>query len=430
VTKAECEKDGYRNRICTICGETETQVIAKTGHNFGSYTVTVQPTCTTPGKETSTCQNDPHHMIERDVPPLGHDYGDWQDEVKATCTTPGTAIRVCSRDASHIERKTVPALGHDYSYTDQPEATCTTSGVRTYTCKNDPSHTYQETVAPLGHDFGEWTVSVAPTCTETGTEIRTCKRDSSHTETRTAAALNHNWGPWEVTQKPTCTESGSQKRTCLRDSSHTETQTVKPTGHQHTKWVITKQPTYTEEGERKLYCDDCGELIRTEIMKVRGLYGRTICVIGPRLRDSNLSPYNSDNWYMYTPFDASKDGRQTFKMIGSNEHEVGSATLTVRDGTVTFDYKVYPNVDITLEFFTIVNQMGDLHEYEPEALSSYAMVPGRAYSIEDDFGGDTNLVLYFCSRGDYTINRNVKDAELGKPYYMQLVRSMMSIMDK
>ena len=143
----------------------------------------------------------------------------------------------------------------------------------------------------------------------------------------------------------------------------------------------------------------------------------------------NLSPYNSDNWYMFTPFDASRDGRQTYTLIASNKYDVGTATIDVRDGMVTFDYKVYNNVDITLEFFTILNQMSDLHEYEPEALSHLSLIPGHAYSIADDFGGDTNLVLYFCSRADYTINRNVSVANLANPY-RELCRSMLSMMDK
>ena len=58
-----------------------------------------------------------------------------------------------------------------------------------------------------------------------------------------------------------------------------------------------------------------------------------------------------------------------------------------------------------------------------------SMVPGRAYSIADDFGGDTNLVLYFCSRADYTINRNVTTANLSTPY-RELCRTMLAMMDK
>ena len=154
-----------------------------------------------------------------------------------------------------------------------------------------------------------------------------------------------------------------------------------------------------------------------------------MCAIGPRLRDVNLSPYNSDNWYMFTPFDASVDGTQTYTLIGSNRYNVGTLTLDVRNGNVTVNYKVYSNVDITLEFFTILNQMSDLHEYEPESLSYLSMVPGHAYSIADDFSGDTNLVLYFCSRADYSINRNVKPADLGNSY-RSLCRTMLSMMDR
>ena len=386
--EADCETNGTRHRVCQNCGARENGSISATGHAYGAYTVTKQPTCTETGTETAICANNAHHVSTRTLPALGHNY-------KSEVTTP---------------------------------AGCLTTGIRTYTCQNDPSHTYTEVIPATGHTWDAGKDSPAATCTTPGKKIYTCTV-CSQTREENIPALGHKWDTGTVTKQPTCTETGTRHQVCQNDNSHTQDTVIPATGHQHTHWVVIKEPTYTEEGERQEWCDDCKTLIRTQKMSVKMYYHNTVCVIGPRLRDVNLSPYNSDEWYMFTPIDVSKDGRQTFQMIASNKYDVGTATVDVRDGMVTFNYKVYNNVDITLEFFTILNQMSDLHEYEPEALSYLGMVPGKAYSIADDFGGDTNLVLYFCSRADYSVNRNVTVADLGTPY-RSLCRTMLNLMDK
>ncbi len=426
----DCLVNGIRRRKCTRngCGAYQDESIPALNHDWtGEWKVTKAATCTTQGEETLTCKNNTHHTMTRPIAALGHDYVA-KVTTEPTCTTTGLRTYTCSHDSSHTYTEVIPALGHTWDEgKDNPAATCTTPGKKVFTC-TVCGVTTETAVPALGHDYkGE--VTTEPTCTTPGVRTYTCSHDSSHTYTEPIPATDHKWDSGTITKAPTCTETGTKHFVCQNDPSHTKDETVPATGHQHTHWVITKQPTYTEEGERQLWCDDCGVLIRTEKMSVKMYYNNTVCVIGPRLRDVNLSPYNSDNWYMFTPFDASRDGRQTYTLIGSNRFDVGTATIEVRNGMVTFDYKVYPNVDVKLEFFTILNQMSDLHEYEPEALSAISMVPGRAYSIADDFNGDTNLVLYFCSRADYTINRYVSTANLGTPY-RNLCRTMLSMMDK
>ena len=426
---ATCTEDGYTQQVCTLCNNVVTStVLTKLGHNWGAATVETAATCHSTGTSVQVCQNNSEHKLRTTIPMLTHVWDAGTDSPAATCTNPGTKIYKCTL-CGDTKTESIPAKGHSWDAgTDNPAATCTTPGTKTYTC-TVCNLTRTETVPALGHDYGAWTSVKAPTCTEPGSEQRVCSRDASHIETRTVAALNHKWDAGTVTKEPTCTEPGTKLFTCQNDSSHTRTETVPATNHPKTHWVVTKEPTFKEEGERKLYCDICGALLRTEKMGVKMYYNNTICAIGPRLRDVNLSPYNSDNWYMFTPFDASRNSRQTYQLIASNKYDVGTATLEIRDGTITLNYDVYRNVEVTLEFFTILPQMSDLHEYEPEALSAYAMVPGHAYSIEDDFGGDTNLVLYFCSRGNYAINRYVTAANLGLPY-RELCRTMLTMMDK
>ncbi len=53
--KADCTQTGIKTRICSICGKTETQTIAKKSHTYDNGTVTKSATCNNAGEKTYTC---------------------------------------------------------------------------------------------------------------------------------------------------------------------------------------------------------------------------------------------------------------------------------------------------------------------------------------------------------------------------------------
>lgn len=429
---AECEVDGTERRVCTTCGTYEDRTIAKIGHNYQLVSVTAA-TCTAPGSRDYQCANDPHHTKTESIPALGHDWGEWTVTKQPTCTEPGTETRVCKRDPSHKEEREVPAHGHNYIGQVTKQPTCLEPGVRTFTCTYDPTHTYTEPIEPLGHDWGEWATTKQPTCLDKGEQTRICKRDPSHIEKLAVDPLGHDWGAWTYVpgKEPTCTEGGQEQRVCKRDPSHVETRAVGPLGHDWGPW----KPVDAMTEER--ICKRDPEHKETRFRERDG----TVCAFGLRLRDtaSKLRPYSSDRWYMYTPFDASYDHTEYYELVADNlfivggtNHVVGGATVTVQDGEIKVDYTITARrFNVTLEFFTILNQMSDLNgTFEPEALvNRFGLQTNTWYSIEEKFGGDTNLVLYFCSRADYSVNRNVTVADLGTPY-RSLCRTMLNLMDK
>jgi hypothetical protein len=423
--------------LCIRCGvtmSTSTSSIPALGHDYGEWKETKAPTCTADGEETRICSRDASHKETRVKKSLGHDWGNWIVTKPATCTADGTETRTCARDASHQESRSIPKLGHDwgpYVVTTQP--TCEKPGVETSTCKNDPSHTQTRSVPATGHDWGEWIVTTQPTCLAAGVETRTCKNDPSHTQTRNVPATGHDWGEWVITVKPECEKPGTRTRTCKHDPSHVETESIAPTNHPHTHWVVTIKPTYTSYGERQLICEECEKVIKIERLAKLMYTNNTLCAFGPRLRDvdSYITPYTTDVWYMFTPFDASVEGTQTFELVATNRYIAGTLTIDIRDGNITVDYKLNTrNMDVTYEFFTILNQIQDIHVYEPEQLSALNMKVGRAYNLAENFGDDTNLVLYFCSRINYTIDEHLKDLNYNSAAHQRLVRQMLDMMDK
>ena len=117
-----CVEDGWTEEIsCVRCGDVQqaSEPIKATGeHDFSVEVVTLQPTCTEPGKATHNCsvcgEND---GIEVEIPALGHDLVPDEDAevVQPTCTEPGSASSAHCTRCDYTETDVVlPALGHDY----------------------------------------------------------------------------------------------------------------------------------------------------------------------------------------------------------------------------------------------------------------------------------------------------------------------------
>ena len=81
-------------------------------HIWGEERITLEPTCTTPGKKSKKCENC-GKTIEVETPALGHIWGEERTILEPTCTTPGKKSKKCENCGKTIEVET-PALGHNY----------------------------------------------------------------------------------------------------------------------------------------------------------------------------------------------------------------------------------------------------------------------------------------------------------------------------
>ncbi len=260
-------------------GDSETVTIAGTGHSWGEWTVTTEPTCTEKGEETRTCKLC-GETETREVEALGHDLV--KTEAKAaTCTEAGNSeyytCRRCGEFFSDSEGKNeiaegswvIAALGHDWGeWTVTKAATCTEKGEETRTCRRCGEKESRE-IEPTGHTL-EKTEAKAATCTEAGnSEYYTCKvcgKYYSDSEGRNEvtegswviAALGHNWGEWTITKAATCEEKGEETRTCGR-CGEKETRETEALGHDLVK-TEAKAATCTEAGNSEYYtCGRCGK---------------------------------------------------------------------------------------------------------------------------------------------------------------------------
>ena len=157
---ATCTQVGTKSRKCTVCGKTETQTIAKTGHK--SVTDKAIPaTCTTDGKtEGSHCSVCGAVIKAQDtIKATGHKFGNWTTTKSATCTESGTQIRKCETCGA-TESKSLSAKGHTEVVDKAIPATCTTD------VKTEGSHCSvcgavikaQTTITATGHKSSGWIV--------------------------------------------------------------------------------------------------------------------------------------------------------------------------------------------------------------------------------------------------------------------------------
>lgn len=433
----QCQVKGREHQVCKVCGAVgEYRDIAALDHDWDSWKVTTPSTCTEKGQETRVCKLNSLHKETRDLAPLGHNWGPWTTTKQPTCEVAGENTRVCQNDPSHKETTPISPIGHNWDsgkVTKDPD--CTNPGVFTYTCKNDSSHTKTEPIAIVAsaHKWDSGKVTKQPNCTEPGVRTYTCLINSAHTKTETIPIdpNAHDWDAGTVTKQPTCEQTGTKTYVCRLNSAHTKTETLPATGHKWDQGTITKKPTLTEEGEKLYVCQNDPTHTRIEKLGVVSMLNNTVCAFGPRLRDVNLYPYNTDLWYMFTPFDASKDGVQTYELVASNMYIVGSLTLTIRDGNLLIDYKLTDpyKFTVTLEFFTVLNRIGDLTKYEPEDLLSMRMSKNQPINLAETFGDDTSLVLYFCSRCDYTYSAKYLSLNYNSTEHQRLLGTMLYLMD-
>ena len=239
---------------------TVTYPVECTNHDWDEGVITTEPTCTTKGVKTFTCNNCKTTKTE-EVNALGHDYSkDWTIDKKATCTESGSKSHHCIRCDSKSDVTVIPKLSHNYDngvITTSP--TCTKDGVKTYTCK-DCKTTKTEVLKALGHDYSkDWTIDKKATCTESGSKSHHCIRCDSKSDVTVIPKLSHNYDNGVITTSPTCTKDGVKTYTC-KDCKTTKIEVIKALGHDYSKeWKVDKKATCTESGSKSHHCTRCDE---------------------------------------------------------------------------------------------------------------------------------------------------------------------------
>lgn len=417
--------------VATTTYGTSTDVVTETDHVWGYKILVKDANCSEPPTYQYTCTICGMTKVQQEGTTNGqHQWGEWVIDSQATCTTNGARHRQCMLNVHHTEQQTVPALGHELQWRVTVQATCTSTGVREQYCTRCGQVVDTQVIPQGQHAWGPWTTIKQPTCFEAGAQTHTCTICGTTETAPFGSALGHNWGPWQVITAATCETSGTRTRVCQRDASHVENEIIPSPGHQWTAWRRVVEPTFWEKGREERNCTVCGK-VESRILDTIRWNQAVMCAFGPRLKETNQYHNYSDKWYMFTPFDASMNGPQTYDLVVSDALVVGTVTLNIRDGYLTIDYELKGQdaITVTLEFFTVVNKISDLASFEPEGLMYMKLNRNQPVNLVEKFGGDTHLVLYFCSRVSVVNHPAFKALQYRSAEHQAQLTQMMAMLD-
>lgn len=193
---------GKVTRTCKHGETEEAELAVLTDTKVWTVKEHVDATCQAEGKDVYTCVYGDVTVV---LPMVEHQYGDWTLTVNPTMTTTGTAERICSvsgeKDSVEVAVLTDTTV---WTLKEQVDATCQAEGKAVYTSVYG---TVEVVLPKAEHEYGDWTLTVEPTKDATGTAERTCKY--GETEEVEVAVLTDT-SVWTVEEvQPTYTKEGA-----------------------------------------------------------------------------------------------------------------------------------------------------------------------------------------------------------------------------
>ena len=259
-----CMREGLTDgTYCSYCGVTivEQESIPTIDHHY-VLTSTKEPTCTTEGYKTYTCQCG-YSYQECYSPALQHD-SVLDDYVPPTCTEDGYSMGYhCSRCGEvTIEQSVIPALGHYYMSFDEVKPTCTESGLvgGSYCGRCEEVFVQPTVISPKGHKVSYYE-GWEPDCVNDGyTRHYYCTVCSEVIEESVSIPANGHSYISSTVIPPTCLRGGYTESLChcgyVNVTDHTDA-----LGHDEVIDPAVEpactMPGYTEGS----HCDRCGKIL-------------------------------------------------------------------------------------------------------------------------------------------------------------------------
>ena len=217
VTAPTCTEAGYTTHVCSACNKTvtDTPIPATGNHTYENGA------CTQCGKAEPECE---------------HQFDEGTVTLAPTCTTPGTKFFTCEL-CGETKSESI-AIDKDAHAFDEGKVTtaptCVASGIKTYTCALcAETKTESVDIDKDAHAWNKGEIATAPTCSVEGVMVFTCQLcDEFKTEAIAVNKNAHEWNEGEITLAPTCAADGVMTYTCA-SCGESKTEIVPATG-EHT----------------------------------------------------------------------------------------------------------------------------------------------------------------------------------------------------
>ena len=175
VVAPTCTEKGYTKHTCE-CGDTynDSEVDAK-GHSYGEWVVVKEATEEAAGSKERVCSVCGNKETET-IAKLDHTHKYTDTVVEPTCTEGGYTEHKCECGHSYIDNETQPS--HKEQVLKAKEATCTEDGLTEgKKCSVCNEVLVEQTVIPHeGHEYGDWKTVKEPTVSEEGIKERQCTK--------------------------------------------------------------------------------------------------------------------------------------------------------------------------------------------------------------------------------------------------------------
>ena len=254
---ATCTEDGFTTYSCE-CGDSYTDGrVSATGHKFGEWVTTKEPTEAATGtaeRRCSECGEKESKVLDKIIPNHTHSYTG-KVTTAATCTKEGVKTFTCSCGGSYTE--SIAKISHSYKAT-VTKPTCTEKGYTTHKCGVCGDSYKDSYVAATGHSYGNYKSNGDATCTKDGTKTGSCSAcGAKNTVTDAGSALGHSYKA--TVTAPTCTDKGYTTNKCSVCGDSYKDSYVTATGHKYGSYTSNGDATCAADGTKTATCSNgCG----------------------------------------------------------------------------------------------------------------------------------------------------------------------------
>ena len=369
---ATCDTAGYETLVCADCGETKTNVIAATGHNYSSV---VQNTCT--GSCTIyTCAVCGHSYTEQNATETTYDSVSTLTEGESYVIVASNYALTYGSSAGHtsvsVSNGSITSDVNDamiWTYqngmlyneangkyinlsssssgwggSSRKAITFSTSGVSVSYSSNqlklDSSYLYYSSSSGFSARSSGSTVSlyqvneavggtgehvyttttIEPTCTENGSVTYTCTACGHSYSEVIEATGTHSYE--SVTVDATCTENGSVTYTCACGDTYSEV--IDATGHDYES--VTVEATCSKDGSTTHTCTVCGDTY-SEIIEATGTHSYESVTVNATCTENGSVTYTCACGDSYT---------ETIPATGHDYEAVVTAPTCTEAGFTTY----------------------------------------------------------------------------------------------
>lgn len=284
IKAASCTETGAKNYVCSECGDTFNEVIAKTEHNYSA---------------------------------------EWTVDKAASCAEQGSKSHHCTICGGKTDVTAIEKPAHTYATAVTKPATCSQEGVSTSTC-TVCGDIVTQAIPKIAHAFGEeWIVDNAASCAAEGSKARHCTVCGEKTDITAIPKTDHTFRS-EITKQPNCTTAGIVTNVCT-ECARTRTEAIEASGHDFGAYVVKENPTADKDGSEMRTCSRCGATESRIIPKTGA----------PDSTPDNSSSANSSNSTNSDTPDASQPTDSTDSSVNSTNSDNESVPDSPASSAVT-----------------------------------------------------------------------------------------------